>query len=172
MAGPALARVHTSRTKKPVREPKNGFIVRADETRVDGIQSSTEDALLRCKVSVADTDGNLLMGTSAKNTFKLKGGPPLHIHRNQDEIFFVASGEFLVQLDDEVFTVKTGDTIFIPRGTPHTFANPIDNNPGMLVTIFQPASRELEEYFKKIASGTFPENIDDLVDVGPPIRLD
>ncbi len=154
------------------KKAKKGFIVRANESRVDGKQVPTGDALLRCMVSVADTDGNLLIGTSTNNTFKQKGGPPLHIHPYQDEVFYIASGEFLIQLADEVFLAGPGDTIFIPKGTPHTFANPIDNNPGMLVTIFQPASKKLEDYFKMLSSGKFPENIEDLVDVGPPIDLE
>lgn len=168
----ALAAIPAVSFAKFSSNKKKGFIVRADESRIDGNQVAIGDALLRGTISVADTDGNLLIGTSTKNTFKQKGGPPLHIHPYQDEVFYVASGEFLVQLGDEVFSVGTGDTIFIPKGTPHTFANPIDNNPGMLVTIFQPASRKLEDYFKAISAGRFPEDIADLVDVGPPIPLD
>jgi len=96
---------------KIFKRPLKGIFIKANE-------------LLRCVVSNKDSDGQLLMGTTMPNSLKYKGGPPLHIHKLQDEVFFVVSGEFLIPLDKEIFMAKAGDAAFIPRGTPHTFANP------------------------------------------------
>ena len=154
--------------------PKKGFIVKSNERRFDGEQKTVKDAIGRCVVSGKDTDGELLIVAPGEKTFSFKGGPPLHIHKYQDEIFFVAKGNFLIQLDQEVHKVTTGDTVFIPRGVPHTYANPIENNPGSLISIHQPVGKN-EEFFKYLCThGKMPDTeIDpDSPVVGPPIKLD
>jgi len=151
---------------------KNGFLIRADESRFDGIQKKMSGDLLRCVVSCEDNDTGLLMGTTTAKSLAGKGGPPLHIHTHQDEILFVASGEFLIQIGTEVFKAKAGDAAFIPRGTHHTFANPVENNPGMLISIHQPGDKQMEADFKTIASGKFPESWkNDPTIVGPSIKV-
>lgn len=166
----ALASVKGFATKERAQK---GFIVKANESRFDGIQKPAPDAIGRCVVSGADTDGELLIVAPTSRTFAFKGGPPLHIHKYQDEVFYVAHGEFLVQLGETVHKVTTGDTIFIPRGTPHTYANPIENNPGNIISIHQPIGKN-EEFFKYLCTyGKMPEKeIDpDSPVVGPPIKL-
>ncbi|TDO21279.1 cupin domain-containing protein [Pedobacter duraquae] len=156
-----------------INKAKKAFIVKANESRFDGIQTTTPDAIGRCVVSGADTQGELLIVAPTSKTFAFKGGPPLHIHKNQDEVFYVANGEFLVQLGDVVHKVSTGDTVFIPRGTPHTYANPIENNPGSIISIHQPVGKN-EEFFKYLCTyGKMPEKeIDpDSPVVGPPIEV-
>lgn len=51
------------------------------------------------------------------------GGPPLHIHHNEDETFFVLEGELTVQVAGERCVMRAGDTAFLPRGVPHGFVN-------------------------------------------------
>jgi len=155
------------------KRPKKAILVRANESRFDGVQTMVKDAIGRCVVSSADTDGELLIVAPGNQTFAFKGGPPLHIHKYQDEVFFVAQGEFLVQVGKDVHVVKTGDTVFIPRGTPHTYANPIENNPGSIISIHQPAGKN-EAFFKYLCTyKKMPEKeIDpDSPVVGAPIPL-
>jgi hypothetical protein len=76
------------RLKKPV-------VLRANQSRFDGETRIVKDAIVRCVISTADTDGDLLVMASGDATFGRKGGPPLHIHKYQDEVFFVVPGEFL-----------------------------------------------------------------------------
>lgn len=153
--------------------PQRGVFIKVNETRFDGnLQTMTND-LLRCVVSNKDTDGQLLMGTTMPSSMKYKGGPPLHVHEQQEEIFFVVSGEFLIQLGEEVFLAKAGDAAFVPRGVPHTFANPYENNHGSLMSVHFPGSNEMEGYFKNIAKGNFSAKTNaDLKDLGPPIDVD
>jgi len=135
---------------KVFNRPLKGIFIKANESRFDGVQKTITNDLLRCVVSNKDSDGQLLMGTTMPNSLKYKGGPPLHIHKLQDEIFFVVSGEFLIQLDKEIFMAKAGDAAFIPRGTPHTFANPHENNPGSLISKWKHISKpSLQENFLK-----------------------
>lgn len=45
--------------------------------------------------------------------------PPTHFHPSQDERFTVLEGEINVVLDGEERTIKAGDTLDVPAGTPH-----------------------------------------------------
>jgi quercetin dioxygenase-like cupin family protein len=55
--------------------------------------------------------------------------PPLarvpfpHIHRKYDETIFGVNGTVTWTLGDQPTEVRRGVTLFIPRGTPHSYAN-------------------------------------------------
>ncbi len=46
-------------------------------------------------------------------------GPPPHVHTTFDETFQVKNGSLSVWVDGKVVRVQPGDTLFVPRGTPH-----------------------------------------------------
>ena len=48
-------------------------------------------------------------------------GPPLHLHREEDEMFYVVEGEVAYTAGDTEHTVGPGAIVMIPKGTPHTF---------------------------------------------------
>lgn len=96
------------------------------------------------KVSSKDTAGNVSV---FEYVGKEKVGPPLHVHVKQDEIFYVAEGEYLFQVGDERFTAKAGDTVFGPRKVPHTWVQVSDT--GKLVYLVQP-SGTMEEFFSEL----------------------
>jgi len=47
----------------------------------------------------------------------------LHLHRSFQEIYHFTEGEGRMSLGDESFPVKAGDSVLIPRGTPHKVYN-------------------------------------------------
>ena len=47
--------------------------------------------------------------------------PPLHVHRNEDEIFHILEGEMLFRVADRDVRAGTGDTLLAPKGLPHTY---------------------------------------------------
>jgi len=49
--------------------------------------------------------------------------PPLHMHPNTDEAFYVADGHATFVLGDREIPVETGGMVFVPRGMPHTVRN-------------------------------------------------
>jgi len=61
------------------------------------------------------------------------GGPPLHVHTEEDEYFAVLDGEATFYLGGQVRTVGTGGGAFAPRGVPHTFKNCSDRPVRMLM---------------------------------------
>ena len=77
------------------------------------------------------------------------GGPPLHVHHNEDEVIHVIEGEYEFWLDGDVVPVPAGASIFLPRGVPHTF-RVISEKPGRNLTILTPGG--LEEFFVEAAA--------------------
>src|ERR1043166_8164015 len=48
-------------------------------------------------------------------------GIPPHVHDREDEIIYVAEGEFSIMLGDAQVSAKAGATLFFPRHIPHAF---------------------------------------------------
>lgn len=48
-------------------------------------------------------------------------GPPMHIHHDAAEAFYVLGGEYVIFLQDQELVCPTGSFIFIPPGVPHGF---------------------------------------------------
>lgn len=124
-----------------------GFVVKANESRFNESTilfggTSPNDI----KVSSKDTAGKLTIFEYYGN---VKGGPPLHIHHKQDEIFFIIEGEYTFKVGDETYKLTKGDTIFLPRKVPHTFAQTSEK--GKMYFMFQPSGK-MEDYFRKLAS--------------------
>jgi len=99
-----------------------------------------------CKVSGQDTRGGLCIYDTVRTA---RGGPPVHIHHEQDEWFYVREGEFVVQIGDQRFHLTTGDSLLAPRKIPHAFANVSET--GKLIVAFQPAG-SIERLFSEIAA--------------------
>jgi len=68
-------------------------------------------------------------------------GPPLHVHRNDDEVLYVLEGSFRFLIDDQLSETPQDSTIYIPRGVPHCFQNSGDV-PGRLLLVFAPSGME------------------------------
>lgn len=55
-----------------------------------------------------------------------QGGPPAHIHPEQREFYAVDAGELTVTIDGESHVITAGNSIEIPTGAAHSFANQSD----------------------------------------------
>ncbi|HEX4011963.1 MAG TPA: cupin domain-containing protein [Solirubrobacteraceae bacterium] len=62
-------------------------------------------------------------------------GPALHLHPEFEETFYVIEGRIAVRVGDEAHEAGPGTVAVIPRGTPHTFANPFSAPARMLVLV-------------------------------------
>lgn len=74
-------------------------------------------------------------------------GPARHIHKAQDEVFFVLEGEFDFEIAGELRHAGAGDIAFVPRGAIHAFKN-VDCAPGRLRYMFTPAG-SVEQMFQE-----------------------
>ncbi len=74
--------------------------------------------------------------------------PPPHVHSREDELFYVLDGEFDVYVGEEVFKVKTGECVFLPKFEPHAFV--IHSIQLRVLALFSPTG--LEEAFRGMSS--------------------
>lgn len=65
---------------------------------------------------------------------------PLHVHRNEDEGFWVLEGELTFRLAGDEVAAGPGDFVLGPRGVPHTYS--VDSGPARLLFLFAPAGFE------------------------------
>jgi quercetin dioxygenase-like cupin family protein len=70
-----------------------------------------------------------------------QSGPPAHIHRGEDEFFYVLNGQFQFKLGDQLVDAPAGSFIFLPRDHVHTFQN-IGAEAGLLLVGVTPAGLE------------------------------
>jgi quercetin dioxygenase-like cupin family protein len=84
------------------------------------------------KIASRDTGGAFAV---VEDVSPPQAGPPLHLHYDQDEWWYVLEGEYLFEVDGQQIKATTGATVFASRGTRHTFQN-VGQKPGrMLVTV-------------------------------------
>jgi mannose-6-phosphate isomerase-like protein (cupin superfamily) len=97
------------------------------------------------KMSAKDTGG---LWSVFEAHWCLKSGPPLHFHHREDEWFYVIEGEYLVQVGDEKFNLRPGDSLLAPREVPHTYAH-LGDGQGRMLLAYQPAGDM--DFFLKIS---------------------
>lgn len=73
----------------------------------------------------------------------------LHVHRVQEETFFVLEGECAWQIGEEQIRATPGSFVFIPPGVPHNIANVTDRPARVLMTVSPPGH---ERYFVELAA--------------------
>src|SRR5687768_3393881 len=86
---------------------QKGFFVQNGKDRHNSHLTRQPGDLIYNKVSTADTEGDLYIFDTTRIK---KGGPPLHFHFDQDEWWYVISGEFLIRVGDETWHANAGDS--------------------------------------------------------------
>jgi mannose-6-phosphate isomerase-like protein (cupin superfamily) len=93
-----------------------------------------------------------------------RGGPPVHIHHNEDEVIHVVEGDYEFWLDGQIIPIAAGGSIFLPRGVPHTFRVK-SFGPGRNLTIATPGG--FEEFFVEAAARALriPEDMAEVIEL-------
>ncbi|SDD69298.1 cupin domain-containing protein [Niabella drilacis] len=155
-----------------------GFKVPAGQARF-GIHYKMKGVtlnMLDIKISGKDTNGGLAVFEQTSLTYK--GGPPLHIHLNQDEWFYVLEGKYRFRVGDDLYDMAPGDTIFLPRRVPHAFIQLTEK--ARVIVSYCPAG-SMEDFFavtsqwttpptKETIAGVFADH--EMKVVGPPLKAD
>lgn len=68
----------------------------------------------------------------------------LHLHRSDDEAWFVIDGRLGFRVGDEEREVAAGESILVPRGTPHSYWNPL-SKPTRYLLVMTPRIHQLIE---------------------------
>jgi len=153
-----LAKIKT----KFFKRTDKGFKISAGEARfgehfkMKGVTLNT----LAIKISGTDTENDLAVFEQTGLT--PNGGPPLHIHPFQDEWFYVIDGEYLFQVGDEKYQMKSGDTIFLPRNVQHAFIQLTEK--GKMIVSYLPAGK-MEAFFKVTDKWTSPPTKEEIAKV-------
>lgn len=160
---------------KEMKDSK-GFKVNQGDARFEkhykmkGVTLNTLDI----KISAQDTDGSLAVFEQIGHT--PNGGPPLHIHPNQDEWFYILEGEYYFQVGEDKYSMKAGDTIFLPKNVPHAFIQ-ISEKARTIVS-YLPAGK-MEDFFKTTDTWNSPPTKEEVIEVfakhdmkvvGPPLK--
>ena len=127
-------------------------------------------SIIAFKVVSQDSNGLLII----ENTFRAKGGPARHLHYDQDEWFYAVEGEFIIEVGQEKFSMKPGDSLLAPRQVPHVWAHVGDTIGRMLIT-FMPAGK-MEAFFREVTKANAmppqdPElwHVHGMELIGPPL---
>lgn len=70
-----------------------------------------------------------------------------HVHRVQEETFYVLEGECEWHVGTELIKAKPGTYVFIPPGVPHNIGNASDKPARMIMTVSPPGH---EQYFEEL----------------------
>jgi quercetin dioxygenase-like cupin family protein len=131
---------------------------------------------LDVKISGRDTANELAVFEQTGQT--PKGGPPMHIHPNQDKWFYVVEGEYLFQVGDDRYMMRPGDTIFLPRNVQHAFIQLTDR--AKVLVSYLPAGK-MEKFFALTDQWESPPSQEEIIKVfadhemevvGPPLTFE
>jgi quercetin dioxygenase-like cupin family protein len=81
---------------------------------------------------------------------------PLHLHRKEDEAFYVLEGEMTFQIGEQKIKARPGSFLFGPRDVPHTYT--VDSGPAKLLFLLSPPGFEgfVEAISKPAKAPTLP----------------
>ncbi|MGK7926062.1 MAG: cupin domain-containing protein [Spirulina sp.] len=97
-------------------------------------------------LSAAETSGQFDI---AESQYSYLGGPPLHIHTQQDETHYILEGKLRYQIEEEAIDLEPGDSIYIPKGTPHAWIN-LEQEPARAIVVLNPGGSE--GFFQTVSS--------------------
>ncbi len=81
-------------------------------------------------------------------------GPPQHIHKAEEEAFYVLEGEVNIKVGEQTIRATVGSFVLVPRGPVHTFWN-AGATPAKLLIIFSPPG--FEQAFVEVWGGASDE---------------
>lgn len=101
--------------------------------------------VITCKVTSAETNGAYSV---VEEVTPPQGGPPLHVHQHEDEMFYILEGVCEVQCGHQTFKATQGSLAILPRNIPHGFRNIGTTSSKILVTI---SPGGFERFFEEVS---------------------
>jgi mannose-6-phosphate isomerase-like protein (cupin superfamily) len=74
---------------------------------------------------------------------------PLHVHANEDELFYVIEGEHVFRVGGHEFSAGPGAVVFGPRHVPHAHRRVVQRT-GRFLTMISPAG--FERFFRELSA--------------------
>jgi quercetin dioxygenase-like cupin family protein len=152
-------------------QPRANLRIAAGQDRL-GAHRGLGISEIHFKVSAQDSPNLFVL----ENVFHHKGGPPRHLHHDQDEWFYVLEGEFLFEIGTERSELRAGDSLFAPRKVPHVWAF-VGEGRGRVLVSFAPAG-QMEAFFFEVTKANAMPSQDPALwrahgmeVVGPPLPV-
>ena len=76
-------------------------------------------------------------------------GPPLHLHKEEIEGFYILSGTITLQIEERIVKAPAGSFALVPPGVVHTFSNQEDV-PATFLSLLSPGG--LERFLEELAT--------------------
>jgi mannose-6-phosphate isomerase-like protein (cupin superfamily) len=112
------------------------------------------DFAMHVKADARSTSGvvSVLEATEPPNF-----GPPIHMHDDAAEAFYVLEGEYFMTLDGDEHRCPAGSFVFIPAGVPHGFR--VGDAPSRKLNFYFPAA--MTGYFEDLAAALQRSDVTD-----------
>jgi mannose-6-phosphate isomerase-like protein (cupin superfamily) len=99
-------------------------------------------------------DVNILIRVSTPDICVLEEVPPMvdtprHVHEREDELFVSLEGDHVIELDGEEHRIARGESVFAPRGVPHSQRRVVPGE-GRLLIVTTPGG--LDGFFRELAA--------------------
>lgn len=126
---------------------------------------------ITCIVSGSETNGAVAV---FEEIVAPGSGPPLHVHRDQIEIFHIIEGNYVFRVNDETTELSAGGSALVPKGAAHAFRNTGDT-PGRIHFELLPAGRAEESFARMVDQENPIKDLPAFFDeyemdlVGPPL---
>lgn len=88
---------------------------------------------------------------------------PLHVHKDEDEVFHVLEGELEIKVGEEIKLLKAGDIGFCPRGIPHSWKVVGNNKARVMLSVFPAGLENMFQEILRLPSG--PPDFDKISDI-------
>jgi mannose-6-phosphate isomerase-like protein (cupin superfamily) len=99
------------------------------------------------KLAAETIRGSLTIYQSSRRAGDRRGPGP-HRHEGFEEIFYVLTGKYLFEIENQTIEAPTGTLIFIPAGKLHTLTS-VGDQDGCLLVICEPGG--IEQFFEDVA---------------------
>lgn len=106
------------------------------------------------KATAESTDGAFTLLEAAEPPHF---GPPIHIHRDATEAFYVTEGEYLIFINDHWSRCPAGSFVYIPAGVTHGFR--VGDTPSKKLNLYVPQA--MVGYFDELAEAIASGIVDD-----------
>lgn len=94
-------------------------------------------------------------------------GPPLHMHREEDEIMYVVDGEIRLDLGDESQVATTGHVVSLPHGIPHIFQVLSDTATFLTITSGATSAPTFDRFVQALGTPTDPTALPSPIEIDP-----
>jgi mannose-6-phosphate isomerase-like protein (cupin superfamily) len=128
-------------------EPQSLHVVLAETDRTGRPHKAARaNSHLDFKVLTSETNGALFI---MENRNMIRGGPPRHVHFEEEEWFYFVEGsdEVIMEVGDKKLRLQPGDSVLAPRNVPHVWAY-LGEQPGRMLFAFTPAGK-IESFFEE-----------------------